>query len=138
MTWALIALATLLASLLVPTGIWLHAEVNEGKNLRDRLEQEQQVSMEYRHQRDEATARLAVSEDQLEQERNLRVIAERQRNEAMSKVRDVLAKHMGDATNEEIADIATGLFSALNVVRPQVSAAGHASTDDTDLQKPGV
>lgn len=117
MTYALIGLSVLLASMLVPLGLWLHAEVREGKAIRDRLEQEQQVSMEYRHQRDEATARLKVTEDQLKTESELRVIAESQRNAAQQRARSYLARNLVHASENEITDVVQELFSTpLSVV----------------------
>lgn len=123
--------------MLVPAGIWLHAEVREGKRIRDRLDEQTKLTAEYQHQRDLEVTAHTVTKDQLEQERNLRAIAETQRNNAMRRVRELLVKYMGEATNEEIADATALLFSPIGgVVREEVPAANRPSAGSDDLEKP--
>jgi hypothetical protein len=111
MTYALIGLSVLLASMLVPTGAWLHAEISEGKRIRDRLDEEKKLSAEYQHERDVTVAKLKVTEDLLTQEKNLRVIAESQRNAAQQKARAYLARNLVTASENEITDVVQELFS---------------------------
>jgi CRISPR/Cas system CMR subunit Cmr4 (Cas7 group RAMP superfamily) len=116
-TWALVSIAGLLALMLTSTGVWLHAEISEGKLLRDSLDQEQRLSFEYQHERDVMVAKLKVAEDLLAQEKNLRVIAESQRNAAQQKARAYLAQHLVTASENEITDVVQELFSTpLSVV----------------------
>lgn len=90
-----------------------------------------------------------VTRDLLERERMLRAGAEVQRNEALRRARELLAKHMGDATNEEIATATAELFAGFDastpsaVVRgasggvpPRMPDAHQARTDDTGLERP--
>jgi hypothetical protein len=110
-TWALVSLAGLLVLMLTSTGVWLHAEISEGKRIRDRLDETKALSAEYQHQRDVLTAELAVTEDLLAQEKNLRVIAESQRNAAQQKARAYLARNLVTASENEITDVVQELFS---------------------------
>jgi hypothetical protein len=110
-TWALVSIAGLLALMLTSTGVWLHAEISEGKHLRDSLDQEQRIAFEYKHERDVLTAELAVAKDQLATEHNLRTIAESQRNAAQQKARAYLAQHLATAGENEITDVVQELFS---------------------------
>jgi hypothetical protein len=138
MTYALLSLAGLLVLMLTSTGVWLHAEVSEGKRLRDTLDSQRDLAGKYQHERDVEVAAHTVTKDQLEQERNLRVIAEASRNVAMHRVGELLAKHMEEATNEEIAAATADLFAPIGLVRAQVPTASNARTDDADLLKPGM
>jgi hypothetical protein len=110
-TWALVSIAGLLALMLTSTGVWLHAEISEGKHLRDSLDQEQRLAFEYQHERDATVAKLKVTEDLLAQEKNLRVIAESQRNAAQQKARAYLARNLATASENEITDVVQELFS---------------------------
>jgi hypothetical protein len=110
-TWALVSLAGLLVLMLTSTGVWLHAEISEGKRIRDRLDEEKKLSAEYQHERDATVAKLKVAEDLLAQEKNLRVIAESQRNAAQQKARAYLARNLVTASENEITDVVQELFS---------------------------
>jgi methylmalonyl-CoA mutase N-terminal domain/subunit len=111
MTWALISLAGLLILLLTSTGVWLHAEVSEGKHVRDRLDEQTKVSAEYQHERDVSVAAHAVTRDQLATETTLRAIAEAQRNEAQRKLRAYLARNLATASEQEITDVINDVFA---------------------------
>jgi hypothetical protein len=111
--------------MLTSTGVWLHAEVSEGKHCAIGSTSNE-GRREYQHERDVSVAAHAVTKDQLEQERNLRVIAEASRNVAMHRVGELLAKHMEEATNEEIAAATADLFAPIGLVRAQVPTASHA------------
>jgi hypothetical protein len=110
-TWALVSLAGLLVLMLTSTGVWLHAEISEGKRIRDRLDEEKKLSAEYQHERDATVAKLKVAEGLLAQEKNLRVIAESQRNAAQQKARAYLARNLVTASENEITDVVQELFS---------------------------
>src|ERR1043165_8080827 len=85
LTWALVGLCVLLGGLLSPSLIWLHGETQEGKHLRDRLDEEMKLGAQYRSERDVEVAAHAVTKDLLEKERNLRPVAEAARTEAQGR-----------------------------------------------------
>jgi predicted Holliday junction resolvase-like endonuclease len=137
MTWALLSLSVLLLAILTPTLIWLHAEVSEGKHLRDRLEEQTKLSEEYRSGRDIEVAAHAVTTDELDKEKYLRAAAEAQRDEALRKSRAYLAQNLRNASEGELNAVVADLFSSpLSVVRPQVPAASSPAANDSDLEKP--
>jgi predicted Holliday junction resolvase-like endonuclease len=141
-TWALVSLSFLLLALLVPTAVWLHAEISEGKHLRDLYEEQVHVAARYMGERDLEVAAHAVTTDELKKERSLRSQAEAQRNDALRRARELLVKHMGEATDEEIAAAMADLFAGFSGGGggtggvPHVPKADRPSASDTDLEKP--
>jgi hypothetical protein len=137
LTWALVGLCVLLGGLLAPSLIWLHGETQEGKHLRDRLDEEMKLGAQYRSERDVEVAAHAVTKDLLEKEQHLRAVVEMERNESMRKARAYLARSLAHASEGEIDAAVSDLFSSLpGVVRPQVPTASSTATDDTALEKP--
>ena len=111
MTWAIIGLSVLFISMLAPALIWLHAEINEGKHIRDRLDEQMKLASQYESERDVEVAAHAVTKDELATEKNLRAIAEAQRNEAQRKARAYLAQNLAHASDKEITDAVGEIFS---------------------------
>jgi hypothetical protein len=137
MTYALLGLSILLLAILTPTLVWLHAEVSEGKHLRDRLDEEMKLGAQYRSERDVEVQAHAVIADQLKTEKQLRAVAEAQRNEAMRRARAYLAQSLANASEGDIDAAIVDLFSSpLGVVRPQVPAASRPAPGSDDLEKP--
>ena len=96
----------------------------------DLLNEERGISRQYKSERDIEVAAHAVTRKRLEQEQNLRAIAEAQRNEAQRKVRDMLTKHMRNATDDEIRALTADAFSSPLSLVPKVPEADDATPDD--------
>jgi hypothetical protein len=69
-------------------------------------------------QRNEARAGEAAAVHQLEMERDLRKGVEAQRDDAQRRVRDLLAKHIKGATDDEVRDLVVDAFRSPLSVRP--------------------
>jgi formate dehydrogenase maturation protein FdhE len=110
-TYAIISIVGLFLLLLASTGVWLHAEVSEGKRLRDTLDSQRELAGKYQHERDVEVAAHAVTKDQYATEKTLRAIAETQRNEAQRKLRAYLARNLATASEQEITDVINDVFA---------------------------
>lgn len=126
MTYALVGLCVLLGGLLAPSLIWLHGETQEVKRLRVVLEQTQAREREYQSQRDVEVAAHEVTKTQLKQEQALRSVAEAARNEAQRKARAYLTQNLAHASEKEIDEAVTQLFTTPLSLAP-----------DTALMRPG-
>jgi hypothetical protein len=111
MIWALLGTTVLFIGLLAPALVWLHAEINEGKHIRDRLDEEMKLGAQYRSERDIEVAAHAVTKDLLDKEQHLRAATEAQRNDAMRRARAYLAQSLANASEEEISEAVVELFS---------------------------
>jgi hypothetical protein len=121
MTAAVIALCGLAAALtggLIAAGAWLRNEIEQGKRLRDRLDSEQDLTHQYRSERDLALGKLRITADELEMERTLRTSAELQRNEAQAKARQTLAKYARHLPDDEIRVLVHEMFTVPLSMRP--------------------
>lgn len=120
----LVALSAALTAAVIACGKWLHDANREIGNLRDRLADADSREDQYRSERDLEVTAHAVTRDLLRQEQTLRAIAEAQRNEAMRKSRELLAKHMRDATDDEIRETVRDLFETPLSVVPRPPGDG--------------
>jgi hypothetical protein len=137
MIWALLGTTVLFIGLLAPALVWLHAEVSEGKHLRDRLDEEMKLAAQYRSERDVEVVAHAVTKDLLDKEQHLRAATEAQRNDAMRRARAYLAQSLANASEGDIDAAIVDLFSSpLGVVRPQVPAASRPAPGSDDLEVP--
>lgn len=130
-----LALCIALTSLLAATGMWLFAEVREGKHLRDRIEPLEDLADDYKIKIAELAANGAVLEAQIKQERTLRTYVEKQRDAAQVRVRELLTKHMKDASDEEIVSVVESLFAPFGVPASVPSVPSHSAASD-DLERP--
>jgi hypothetical protein len=116
-TWALVGLCVLLGAILAPALMWLHAEVKEGKALRDLYDEQLKLAAEYRHERDVEVAAHAVTRDLLEKEQHLRAVVETQRNEVQRRARAYLTQNLANASEKEIDATVRELFTTTPLSR---------------------
>jgi hypothetical protein len=134
MTWALVSVIGLLLALLAPSLVWLHAEISEGKHLRDRLDEQTRLSSEYQHERDVVVAAHAVTSTQLKEASERVTVVEAQRNELMRERADRLKESDAQTVADVLDSTLAKPWRAVHGV-PQVPAAGHSSAAD-DLIDP--
>lgn len=108
---------------------------------RDLLNGEQRVSAEWESKYKATTAKLIVVEVSKKHESDLRAVAEVQRNAAQARVRELLRRHMGTATNEEIQELTNEAFSSPLSVVPRPAdgvpqAVPRSEARDTALVDP--
>lgn len=129
--FALVALSLMLGGALIAAIRWEHNAVAERDFALTLLDDERKVAEEYKSQRDVEVAAHQVTKTQLAQEKALRSVAEKARDDAQERVRNALAKHIKDATDEEIHALTVEMFApSLSVVPASVKASSRPSADD--------
>lgn len=108
-----ISLAGILAAavgLNITQAVWSRTDRCELGNCRDRLDDAQKLADRYESERDSYQREADTTKARLAKESVLRSIAEAQRNTGQAAYRELLQRHLANATEAEIADAVSNAF----------------------------
>ena len=119
-----ISLAGILAAavgLNITQAVWGRTDRRELGHCRDRLEDSQRTAAQHESHAESLERELAATKSQLAKESVLRSIAEAQRNTGQAAYRELLQRHLANATEAEIADAVSNAFRIVPKAVPRLS-----------------